>query len=608
MIKAVHLNKELSNITSRVIERSRIERTKYLNQINLAKIKSSQRESLSCGNLAHTTASCNDQEKKDIHSGLKPNIAIVSAYNDMLSAHQPFKNYPKVIKKVINEKNGTCQFAGGVPAMCDGITQGQPGMELSLFSRDVIAQATAIALSHNVFDGVILLGVCDKIVPGLLMGALSFGHLPVIFIPAGPMTTGISNDEKNSARNSYAQGLTSKNQLLETEMKAYHSPGTCTFYGTANTNQLLLEIMGLLLPGSSFVNPNDPLREAFTKAAAKRSVEISLYSKKPTPIGELINEKTIVNAIVGLLASGGSSNLTIHLIAIAKIAGITITWDDFNKLSKIVPLLTKVYPNGKADINYFHKIGGTSFLIRELSQHGLLHKDIQTINKNGVNQYSKKSILNKNKIQWKNLPLKSKDEKVLRQFSNPFNKEGGLILLSGNLGRGIVKVSSVAKDFQIIKAPAKVFYNQLEVTEAFKIGQLNQDCIVIVRGQGPSANGMPELHNLTPILSVLQDLGYRIALITDGRMSGASGKVLSVVHVSPESKNNSPISKVLDGDIIEINTLKGTMNIKISKRSFSKRSSNLKVNIVNEPNYGRQLFNSSRNNVSNAELGAISII
>ena len=602
------LNKKINEITEIIINRSYKSRSEYLLEIKKAKSKKPRKDLLSCGNLAHTTAGCSPNQKLDIKSGLKPNIAIISAYNDMLSAHQPYGKYPEIIKNEIAKSGGTCQFAGGVPAMCDGITQGQVGMELSLFSRDVIAQSSAVALSHNVFDSVLMLGVCDKIVPGLLMGALAFGHLPTIFVPAGPMKTGLSNEEKSRVRNLFAKGDISKEALLESEMKSYHSPGTCTFYGTANTNQLILEIMGLLIPGSAFVNPNGLLRDELTRSAAKRSVEISLYSKDVRSIGELINEKAIVNGIIGLLASGGSTNLTIHLIAIARMAGIIITWDDFKLISKIIPLIAKIYPNGNADVNDFHNAGGTEFVISELIKNGLLHKDIITISKGGMLDYTKKPVLDKEIIKWKKIPSISKDNKILRQVSNPFDKEGGITVVSGNIGRGIIKISAVPEKYRYIKAPAKVFSSQDEVKKAFENRELNRNFVLVVKNQGPTSNGMPELHGLTPTLSVLQNLGYKVALITDGRMSGASGKVLSVVHISPEAGENTPISKILDNDIIEINANKGFMNLKISKEIFNKRLVH-PIDLKNyKTGYGRQLFNSFRENVSSAELGAISFL
>ena len=601
------INKVVKKVTSNIIERSKKERAKYLNRIKLFKNKPGARDLLSCGNLAHSIAGCNNFEKQEIIKGNKPNIAIVSAYNDMLSAHKPYETYPKIIKNIINQNGGTCQFAGGVPAMCDGVTQGQAGMELSLFSRDVIAQSTAIALSHNVFNGALMLGVCDKIVPGLLMGCLAFGHLPIIFIPAGPMPTGLSNVKKSTSREAYLKNQITKSELLKVESKAYHSPGTCTFYGTANTNQLLLEVMGLMLPGAAFINPKSKLRKLFTEKASKRIIEICNSSNSKRPIGEIINEKAIVNAIVGLLASGGSTNLTIHLIAVAKFAGITIKWEDFGDLSKVVPIITKVYPNGEADINDFHRAGGTGYLINELCKNNLLHKDIITINKNGFKEYSKRPTQINNNISFKILKKNNEVLNVLRPVTDPFNLEGGINIVSGNIGKGVVKTSSLEEKYLTIRAPARVFTNQEEVKIAFKKGELNNDCVIVITHQGPKSNGMPELHALNPILSVLQNLGYKIALITDGRMSGASGKVLSVVHTSPEALDNGPISKIQNSDLVEINAKTGKMNLIIDNQELNKRKINLGTQFDNNHGFGRELFITFRNHVSSCEEGAISI-
>jgi len=601
------INKVVRKVTDNIIKRSKKNRTKYLNRIKLLKNKPVARDLLSCGNLAHSIAGCNKFEKQEIIKGSKPNIAIVSAYNDMLSAHKPYEIYPRIIKNIINQNGGTCQFAGGVPAMCDGVTQGQVGMELSLFSRDVIAQSTAIALSHNVFDGALMLGVCDKIVPGLLMGCLAFGHLPIIFVPAGPMSTGLSNSKKSASREAYLKNQITKSELLKVESKAYHSPGTCTFYGTANTNQLLLEMMGLMLPGAAFINPESKLRQLFTDKASKRIIEICSHSNSKRPIGEIINEQAIVNAIVGLLASGGSTNLTIHLIAVAKFAGIIIKWEDFADLSKVVPIITRVYPNGEADINDFHKAGGTGYLINELCKNNLLHKDIITINKNGFKEYTKKPIEINNKISFRILKKNNNVLNVLRPAKDPFNLEGGINIVSGNIGKGIVKTSSLEEKHLTIRAPAKVFTSQEEVKAAFKKGELNKDCVIIVTHQGPKSNGMPELHALNPTLSVIQSLGYKIALITDGRMSGASGKVLSVVHASPEALDNGPISKIQNSDLVEINAKTGTMNLIIDNQDFKKRKVNLRAKIDNSHGFGRELFKTFRKHVTTCEEGAISI-
>ena len=480
-------------------------------------------------------------------------------------------------------------------------------LELSLFSRDVIAQSTAIALSHNVFDGALMLGVCDKIVPGLLMGCLSFGHLPIIFVPAGPMSTGLSNSKKSASREAYLKNQITKSELLKVERKAYHSPGTCTFYGTANTNQLLLEMMGLMLPGAAFINPKSKLRKLFTHKASKRIVEICSSPTSKRPIGEIINEQAIVNAIVGLLASGGSTNLTIHLIAVAKFAGITIKWEDFGDLSKVVPIITRVYPNGEADINDFHRAGGTGYLINELCKNNLLHKDIITINKNGFKEYSKRPIEINNKISFRILKKNNKVLNVLRPVKDPFNLEGCINIVSGNIGKGIVKTSSLEEKHLTIRAPAIVFTSQEEVKIAFQKGKLNKDCVMVVTHQGPKSNGMPELHALNPILSVLQSLGYKTALITDGRMSGASGKVLSVVHASPEALDNGPISKIQNSDLVEINAKTGKMNLIIDNQDLDKRKVNLRTQIDNNHGFGRELFKTFRKHVSTCEEGAISI-
>ncbi len=601
------INKVVRKVTNNIIKRSKKERKNYLNRIKLLKIKGREKELLSCGNLAHSIDGCNRFEKQEIIKGNKPNIAIVSAYNDMLSAHKPYETYPKIIKNIISQNGGTCQFAGGVPAMCDGVTQGQAGMELSLFSRDVIAQSTAIALSHNVFDGALMLGVCDKIVPGLLMGCLAFGHLPIIFIPAGPMPTGISNFKKSTSREAYLKNQITKSELLKVESKAYHSPGTCTFYGTANTNQLLLEMMGLILPGAAFINPKSKLRKLFTDKASKRIVKMCNSSNSKRPIGEIINEQAIVNAIVGLLASGGSTNLTIHLIAVAKFAGITIKWEDFGHLSKVVPIISKVYPNGEADINDFHRAGGTGYLINELCKNNLLHKDIITINKNGFKEYSKRPIEINNKISFTMFKRNNENLNVLRPATDPFSLEGGINIVSGNIGTGIVKISSLEKKHLTIKAPAIVFSSQEEVKIAFKKGDLNKDCVIVVTHQGPKSNGMPELHALNPILSVIQNLGYKTALITDGRMSGASGKVLSIVHASPEALDNGPISKIQNSDLVEINAKTGKMNLIIDNQDLNKRKVNLGTQFNHNYGFGRELFKTFRNHVSTCEKGAISI-
>ncbi|MEY4718870.1 MAG: hypothetical protein RL563_1488 [Pseudomonadota bacterium] len=598
----------LEKVTQHVIDRSRETRTAYLARIDAAIQEGPQRSKLPCANLAHGFAVCSAIEKDDLSHYEKANVAIISAYNDMLSAHEPYKDYPTLIKKAVREMGGVAQFAGGVPAMCDGVTQGMPGMELSLFSRDVIALSTAIGLSHNMFDAALYLGVCDKIVPGLLMGALSFGHLPAVFVPAGPMTSGLSNKEKSRARQKYAEGKIGEKELLESESKSYHSPGTCTFYGTANSNQMMVEIMGLHLPGSSFVNPNTPLRDALTEAAAKQVMKFTALGNDFRPIAHVVNEKAIINAIIGLLATGGSTNHTIHLIAIARAAGIIINWDDFDKLSKVIPLLTKIYPNGPADVNQFQDAGGMSLLIRELLNNGLLHGDILTIgDQRGMAQYTEVPELKDNQLQWVAGPETSLDEAVISSALKPFASGGGLHVMHGNLGRGVSKISAVAEQHQVVTAPAMVFDDQLDVVAAFKRGELEKDVIVVLRFQGPKANGMPELHKLTPILGVLQDRGFHVALITDGRMSGASGKVPSAIHMCPECIDGGPLAKVRDGDIILLNTQTGEVNVQVDKAIFDAR--------VAEPNHatghhfgmGRELFGAMRAQASSAETGATNL-
>jgi len=548
-------NPILIKVTQRIIERSKITRRVYLERIEFMRQQGVNRKTLSCTNLAHGFAAFEPRDKLVLKELRSPNLAIVSAYNDMLSAHQPFQHFPAIIKQAVREVGAVAQYAGGTPAMCDGVTQGQPGMELSLFSRDAIAMATVIALSHNMFDAAVYLGVCDKIVPGLLIGALHFGHLPGIFIPAGPMTTGLSNDEKSQVRKRYAQGLASREELLEAESRAYHGPGTCTFYGTANSNQFLMEIMGLHLPGAAFVNPGTRLRDALTNNAAKRAVSITALDKEYLPIGKIVDEYCIVNAIVGLLATGGSTNHTIHLIAIARAAGIQINWSDFDELSSVVPLLARIYPNGSADVNHFHAAGGVGLTIRELLDAGLAHENVQTVMGQGLRLYTKEPHLvspDDDKLEWRDAPTQSMDASVLRSAQSPFQPNGGLRLVEGNLGRAVVKVSAVAAEHRIIRAPAVVFDDQNDLLKAYQAGELNKDFVAVVRFQGPKANGMPELHKLTPTLSVLQDQGYQVALVTDGRMSGASGKVNAAIHVTPECLEGGPLAKVRTGDWIVV--------------------------------------------------------
>ncbi|MBD9363456.1 phosphogluconate dehydratase [Methylomonas fluvii] len=598
----------LEKVTADVVERSRESRAAYLARIDAAIANGPQRTNLPCANLAHGFAVCSAVEKDALSHAVKANVGIISAYNDMLSAHEPYQHYPELIKQAVREAGGVAQFAGGVPAMCDGVTQGMPGMELSLFSRDVIALSTAIGLSHNMFDAALYLGVCDKIVPGLLIGALSFGHLPAVFVPAGPMTTGISNKEKSRTRQKFAEGKVGEKELLESESKAYHSPGTCTFYGTANSNQMMVEIMGLHLPGSSFVNPYTPLRDELTKAAAKQVLKFTALGDDFRPIAHVVNEKAIINAIIGLLATGGSTNHTIHLIAIARAAGIIINWDDFDNLSKAIPLLTKIYPNGPADVNQFQAAGGMGLLIQELLEHGLLHGDILTIgDQRGMAQYSQVPTLNDGRLSWEAGPAVSLDPDVISSVEHPFAAGGGLHVMHGNLGRGVSKISAVAEKHQVVTAPAMVFDDQLDVVAAFKRGELEKDVIVVLRFQGPKANGMPELHKLTPVLGVLQDRGFHVALVTDGRMSGASGKVPSAIHMWPECIDGGPLAKVRDGDIIALNTQTGEVNVQVDQAEFDARVPTPNSATGHHFGMGRELFGAMRANASTSETGATNL-
>ncbi|WP_196138853.1 dihydroxy-acid dehydratase [Aliikangiella sp. G2MR2-5] len=619
----------VAKVTRTIKERSCRSRDSYLKKISLQRTETPYRQRLACGNLAHGFAACSAQEKLSLSENKDPNLAIVSAYNEMLSAHQPYFEYPEIIRKIARQYGSTVQFAGGVPAMCDGVTQGLPGMELSLFSRDHIAMSTAIALSHQMFDGVVLLGICDKIVPGLLIGALSFGHLPTIFIPAGPMTSGISNKEKASIRQLYAQGKVDKKTLLKTESESYHSPGTCTFYGTANSNQMLMEIMGLQLAGSSFENPDSKLRKPLTEEAVIRLTSLAKENGRNICLADIVDEKAIVNGITGLLASGGSTNHTLHLIAIARAAGIQITWQDMAELSKVIPLLCRVYPNGEADINQFHQSGGMAFLIRELLAGNLLHNDVNTVMGFGLENYcrvpelvkqkviitdnhdkqikieasDKKNVI-REKVVWQAQTGKSKDKDTLREVNSPFSNNGGLKLLSGNLGRAIIKTSAVEKSKQTITAPAKIFYSQEAVIEAFKQGQLYQDFIAVVIFQGPKSNGMPELHKLTPILGSLQDQGYKVALVTDGRMSGASGKVPAAIHLSPEALEEGMIGKLRDGDMVTLDCQENQLSVDLDEAQIKQRSALVKRDCSDQYSVGRELFSIFRDRVSSAEEGA----
>ena len=601
------MNPIIQEVTQRIIERSKETRAAYLAKIEKARKQGPLRGELSCGNLAHGFAACNKEDKSDLRSMTKANVAIVSSYNDMLSAHQPYETYPQQLKEAVRSVGSVAQFAGGVPAMCDGVTQGNAGMELSLMSRDNIAMGAAIGLSHNMFDATLMLGICDKIVPGLLLGGLSFGHLPTVFVPAGPMPSGLPNKEKARVRQEYAQGKVGREELLEAESQSYHSAGTCTFYGTANSNQLVVEVMGLHLPGASFVNPGTPLRDALTKAAAIQATRLTDLGDNYMPIGHIVDAKSMVNGIVALLATGGSTNHTMHLIAVARAAGLIVTWSDFSDLSKATPLLTRIYPNGSADINHFTAAGGMSLLFKQLLDAGLLHNDVNTICGPGLERYTKEPAIRDGELVWVDGPTKSLDLEVLATVENPFKPDGGLSLVDGNLGRAVIKTSALRDPVCHIKAPAVVFEDQYALDEAFQNGDLNKDCIVVVRFQGPAAIGMPELHRLTPPLGVLQDKGYKVALVTDGRMSGASGKVPAAIHLTPEAYKGGLIAKVHNDDIIEINTLTGEITLHVDEAELNARQpapANLSESHVG---MGRELFAGMRASLSGAEEGACSL-
>ncbi|MFB9868316.1 phosphogluconate dehydratase [Vreelandella sulfidaeris] len=599
------LNSTVAKVTQRIRERSKHRRALYEDHMADQHKQGVHRGELSCGNLAHGFAGCDvPTDKGRLKLTNSANLGIISSYNDMLSAHRPFEDYPAIIKEAARGMGSTAQFAGGVPAMCDGVTQGQPGMELSLFSRDVIAMATAVALSHNMFDAALYLGICDKIVPGLFIGAARFGHLPAMFIPGGPMTTGLPNDEKARVRQLYAEGKAGRDELLEAESQSYHSPGTCTFYGTANSNQLMMEMMGLHLPGASFVNPGTPLREALTRYATEQAVRNTDQSGNYRPFYKQIDERAIVNAMVGLLASGGSTNHTLHLVAMAAAAGITINWDDFTELSAVIPSMTRIYPNGQADVNHFQAAGGMSLLIRELLEAGLIHADIATVFGTDMMAYTQEPFLEDGKLVWREGPTESHDSEVLRPVSNPFSPTGGLTVLDGNLGRGVIKISAVKQAHRVIEAPVKLFDDQNQVKAAFESGQLDRDVIVVVRFQGPKANGMPELHKLTPFLGVLQDRGFKVALVTDGRMSGASGKVPAAIHVTPEAVDRGPLSKLQDGDIVRLDADSGELNVLVDAATLDARPF-AQVNLEhNHFGMGRELFGGFRHLAAKAEEGA----
>ena len=596
------LHPTILNVTKRIIERSKLTRQNYLNNIQaMEKDIDNDRSQVSCSNMAHAAAAAPIDEQSSILMNSKPNIGIVSAYNDMLSAHKPLEHFPKIIKAAANKFGATAQMAGAVPAMCDGVTQGRPGMELSLMSRDVIAMSTAVALSHGVYDAALCLGVCDKIVPGLVIGSLSFGHLPIIFVPAGPMSTGIPNEEKNRIRNEFAKGKATREELLKVEIAAYHGEGTCTFYGTANSNQMLMEIMGLHLPGSAFVHPHSDLRNAYNVAATQQAILISRKGNDIRPIGKIIDERSFVNAIIGLLATGGSTNHTLHLPAMAAAAGIKLLWEDFADLSEVIPLLARVYPNGSADVNQFHAAGGMSFIIGELLDAGLLDGTAKTVWGKNIFNYISEATLGKSELLWKKTKSKSYDNKILKYVKKPHQKNGGLKILKGNIGKGVIKISAVDFENQKIKAPAMVFNNQTDVKKAYENGLLNKDIVVVIRFQGPKANGMPELHALTPILSNIQDLGFKVALLTDGRMSGASGKVPAAIHVIPEALDNGIIGKILDGDIIDIDATSGRIEV---NETVAKRDIKVPSKYDQNNTFGRNLFSLLRQNASSAENGA----
>ena len=599
------VRRDLEAVTARIRERSKPTRQAYLARIDAAAGHAVSRATLACGNLAHGFAACGPADKAALAGERIPNLGIVTAYNDMLSAHQPYETYPQAIKQAAHEAGCVAQVAGGVPAMCDGVTQGMPGMELSLFSRDVIAMSAAIGLSHNMFDAAVFLGVCDKIVPGLLIAALTFGHLPAVFIPAGPMTSGLPNDEKAKTRQLYAEGKIGRAELLEAESKSYHGPGTCTFYGTANSNQMLMEIMGLHAPGATFVNPGTPLREALTREAAKRALAITALGNEYTPVGRMIDERSVVNGIVGLNATGGSTNHTIHLIAMAAAAGIAITWQDISDISDIVPLLARVYPNGLADVNHFAAAGGMGFLIRELLDAGLLHEDVRTIWGDGLRAYTVEAKLGADgTVARQPAPAKSGDEQVLAPAGQAFQPSGGLKVLRGNLGRAIVKVSAVKPEKRVVEAPARVFHSQDELQAAFKTGRLTGDFVAVVRFQGPKANGMPELHKLTTPLGILQDRGLKVALVTDGRMSGASGKVPAAIHVTPEAQDGGAIARVRDGDMIRLDAEAGTLELLVTEAELAARAPATADLAANGHGFGRELFHGFRALAQRADQGA----
>ncbi|UIJ71327.1 phosphogluconate dehydratase [Aurantimonas sp. HBX-1] len=599
-------DRRIEEITDRIRERSAPTRDAYLARIRRKASDGPKRSTLTCGNLAHGFAACGPTDKERLSAGATPNLGIITAYNDMLSAHQPFERYPEIIRETARSVGATAQVASGVPAMCDGVTQGQAGMELSLFSRDVIAMATAVGLSHDMFDAAVYLGVCDKIVPGLVIAALTFGHLPAIFIPAGPMTSGLPNDEKSRIRQLYAEGKVGRDALLEAESQSYHGPGTCTFYGTANSNQMLMEIMGLHTPGSSFINPNTPLRDALTREATRRALSITALGNEYTPAGLVVDERAVVNGVVGLHATGGSTNHTMHLVAMAAAAGIKLSWQDISDLSDVTPLLARVYPNGLADVNHFHAAGGMGFLIRELLDRGLLHDDVRTAWGAGLRAYAVEAKLGGDgqSVVRTDAPRESGDPKVLTTADQPFSSNGGVRMLTGNLGKAVIKVSAVKPERRVVEAPAKIFHDQNDLKAAFDTGALNTDFVAVVRFQGPQSNGMPELHKLTPLLGVLLDRGHRVALVTDGRMSGASGKVPAAIHVTPEAKAGGPIARIREGDMIRLDGEAGTLEVLIDAAEFEARMPEQPDLSGNEFGMGRELFAAFRSAVGTADQGA----
>ncbi|WP_112309994.1 phosphogluconate dehydratase [Pseudogemmobacter bohemicus] len=599
------LHPTIARVTDRIRTRSAANRSAYLARMAATVAKGPVRAHLSCSNQAHAYAAMGE-DKADLALGRAPNIGVITAYNDMLSAHQPYEDYPKTIRETARRLGATAQVAGGVPAMCDGVTQGQPGMELSLFSRDVIALAAGVSLSHDCYDSALWLGVCDKIVPGLIMAAATFGHIPSVFIPAGPMTSGIGNDQKAKVRAAFAEGKATREELMAAEMASYHGPGTCTFYGTANTNQMLMEVMGLHLPGATFVNPGTPLREALTEAAVARAASITALGNDFRPVGEILDERAYVNGIVGLMATGGSTNLILHLPAMARASGVLLDLEDFDDLSGVVPLMARVYPNGLADVNHFHAAGGLQFMIRDLLGAGLLHEDVKTVAGDGLTHYTKEPELHEGVFRYREGPAVTLNDKILRPAAEPFAVTGGLKQLSGNLGRAVIKISAVAPERHVIEAPARVFHDQDTVKAAFKRGEFTSDMIVVLRFQGPQANGMPELHSLTPVLTVLQDRGLKVALVTDGRMSGASGKVPAAIHVSPEAACGGPLARLRDGDLLRLDAVGGALTC--LEPDFETRPPVTADLAANGHGTGRELFEMFRRSVGNAEHGAAVVV